>query len=298
MNTALKNMREARKNRDEAGSEMRNSSPDKSETPQERMPNESRAETTGPAPTNETPDDDYSTPRDEKNSERNSDSSETTTAQTSGKGEFDLLVSDRPADISSFDYLNVTFDRARIFAGTEENETSINETEEDQEMNGTENATEEEEMNETESEGFREIEINDSTVDLTRVVGENAQSIANTELDAGTYNKIELYSSTINASVNGSNVDVKIPPGKLMITKPFTISENSTTEFVFDIQVVLRGNQQNNQGYILKPVISESGVAGKDVEMERGPSDSSSDEENSGSQAGGPPENPGNQGRP
>jgi hypothetical protein len=54
-----------------------------------------------------------------------------------------------------------------------------------------------------------------------------------------------------------------------MLTKPFEIKPNSTTSFVFDIQVVLRGNQQNNQGYILKPVISESGVAGEDVEVER-----------------------------
>jgi hypothetical protein len=116
--------------------------------------------------------------------------------------------------------------------------------------------------------GYRVVQLNNSSVDLTTVVGSKAESIADIELEEGTYTKIELYSSNIDAEINGSSVDVKIPPKKLMITKPFEVSANETTQFVFDIQVVMRGNERNNQGYILKPVISESGVAGKDVEVE------------------------------
>lgn len=213
---------------------------------------------------------------------------ETRDRTSTGTGSFTLLVSDRPADISVFDYVNVSFEKARVFPG------SGNDTEDETDGNETENETGEDvndtDMNETEmngsqemrgppedrggpryqsegNEGFYTIPLNGSTVDLTTVVGENATPLTTVDLDAGTYSKVELYTSSIDASVNGSSVDVKVPPGKLMITKPFTVSQNDSTEFVFDIQVTLRGNARNNQGYILKPVISQSGVAGEDVEV-------------------------------
>ncbi len=107
------------------------------------------------------------------------------------------------------------------------------------------------------------------TIDLTEVVGVRSASLLNTTLPAGNYTKIELYASEIGGIVGGNPVDVKIPPGKLMLTKPFTVGPNSTTRFVFDIKVVLRGNPQNNQGYILRPVISQSGIANEDVRMRR-----------------------------
>ena len=162
-----------------------------------------------------------------------------TSINTGDSGQFELLISDQPAAIDDFDYLNVEFSHANIFTDNE-------------------------------SEDVQRVSLeNTSAVDLTQVRNLAAQSLINTSLASGNYSKIELYSERINASVDGENVEVKIPPGKLMITKPFEIRPNATTSFVFDIQVVLRGNEQNNQGYILKPVISESGVAGEDVEVER-----------------------------
>jgi hypothetical protein len=163
-----------------------------------------------------------------------------TSTSTGDSGQFELLISDQPAAIEDFDYLNVEFSHANVFA-------SINGSEEVQRIS---------------------LE-NTSAVDLTQVKNLSAESLINTSLPVGNYSKIELYSERINASADGEDVEVKIPPEKLMITKPFEIRPNSTTSFVFDIQVVLRGNQQNNQGYILKPVISDSGVAGEDVEVER-----------------------------
>ncbi len=157
----------------------------------------------------------------------------------SGQGGFELLISDAPADIGDFESLEVGFSHARVFSGNNDNQ------------------------------GFEEIDLGDDAVDLTQVTGAKAQSLINTSLEPGNYSKIELYASDIGGVVNGEDVAVKIPPGKLMINKNFEIKPNTTTSFVFDIQVVLRGNQQNNQGYILKPVISESGVVGKDVEVER-----------------------------
>ncbi|QKQ98929.1 DUF4382 domain-containing protein [Candidatus Nanohaloarchaea archaeon] len=188
-----------------------------------------------------------------------------TSTTQSNTGQFELLVSDRPADIDKFDYLNVGFSHARIFVSN--------------------NSTVE----------VKQISLeNTSMVDLTQLQNESAESLVNTTLEAGNYSKIELYTETVNASVNGSSVEVKVPPGKLMITKPFTVRPNETTSFVFDIQVVLRGNQQNNQGYILKPVISESGVVGKDIEVDRKSTQA-------GNQAQQPPTNTtpqGNQGPP
>lgn len=209
--------------------------------------------------------------------DRTGDTDSTTQQTSASTGQFYLMVSDRPADISDFDYLNVTFSQARIFQqDTAEDDATTNETTNSTDTNTTVsnstgvNSTNSTETNVTENEtteeneGFTTVDLN-GTADLTQVVGDKAKSIANLNLEEGNYTKISLYAESIQASVNGSEVNVKIPPGKLMINKPFTVSANSTTGFVFDIGVFLRGNQRNNQGYILKPVISESGVAGKDV---------------------------------
>lgn len=51
--------------------------------------------------------------------------------------------------------------------------------------------------------------------------------------------------------------------GKLQIVKPFEVGPGETLTFVFDITVVERGQTGE---YNLLPVISESGVAGKDVQ--------------------------------
>jgi hypothetical protein len=159
------------------------------------------------------------------------------TATTSGaQGDFELLVSDRPSSIDRFDSLQVEFSQARVHS-----------------QDGN----------------YTRIDISNRTADLTELKGAKAESLVNATLESGNYSKIELYASDVGGIVNGSEVEVKIPSEKLQITKPFTVRPNSTTSFVFDIQVVLRGNQQNNQGYILKPVISQSGVAGEDVEVER-----------------------------
>ena len=169
-------------------------------------------------------------------------STQSTTPDTE-KGQFQLYISDQPADIDDFDHLNVTVSQVRVFS---------------QQENSTNNS----------SSSFTEFNITE-TVDLTQLKGDNASAILTEELDAGNYSKLELEASSIDAEVNGSEVEVKLPSGKLQLTKGFTVAPNETTEFVFDIQVALRGNQQNNQGYILRPVISQSGTVGEDVEINR-----------------------------
>lgn len=178
--------------------------------------------------------------------------------QGNGQGDFELLVSDAPADIGNFDSLDVTFSEARVFESTGENE----------------------------SEGsFQEFDLNGTTVDLTTVVGDRAIPISRTSLAEGNYSKVELHVSAVEGVVAGEPVDVKVPSEKLQITKTFEVRANETTKFVFDINVVRKGAG----GYNLLPVIAKSGVVGKDVEVEEvEPGDSSG-----GGGAGGPPEAPG-----
>lgn len=217
-------------------------------------------------------------------------------------GTFRLLVSDQPVAIDDFDSLDVSFEKARVFnsqredtadasvstdtgTGTETANTTVNTTStptptETATATVTESTTEPEdgsaaaesdtdEEAEEESRGFTVIDLDGATVDLTRLVGERASSVFTGELETGRYTKIELYAATVDGIVGGESVDVEIPSGKLMLTKPFTVEAGETLSFVFDINVVRKGND----GYNLLPVISESGVAGEDVAVEEVDSD-------------------------
>lgn len=207
-----------------------------------------------------------------------------TDADSPAIGSFQLLVSDQPAAIEDFDSLNVSFEKARVFHGdkdetdsddgdkTATNETTTNETTDsggtEQPETETPSESEEEDDQEREDEGseeeFREITLEGTTVDLTEVVGDKATGIFDGELPAGTYTKIELHATDVEGMVDGEEVAVKIPSEKLQIVKSFEVVADENTSFVFDINVVKKGPN----GYNLLPVISESGVTGKDVEVE------------------------------
>lgn len=207
----------------------------------------------------------------------------TETAIDGGTGSFRLLISDRPADIGDFDSLDVTFDRARVHrqqsddgteAGTESETTEPTET-----ATATERTTDEADSDDDEDDserGFTVFDLDSPTVDLTQVVGERAIGVLDGKLATGTYSKIELYVSGIEGIVDGETVPVKLPSNKLQIQKSFEVTADEPVEFVFDINVVKKGNG----GYNLLPVISESGVAGQDVDVEEvDPDEESSDEE-------------------
>ncbi|AOW81096.1 hypothetical protein HTSR_1932 [Halodesulfurarchaeum formicicum] len=204
------------------------------------------------------------------------------TGDTNGSetGTFRLLVSDQPADIADFDRLDVTLDSARVFEGeagttteaeptktTSAPETTTEETT-TQEDGTTETTVEAETTTTTGTEtdaderGFFRLDLEGKTVDLTQVVGEDAISVFDGELETGTYNKIELEVAAVEGIVDGEEVPVKVPSEKLQIVKPFEVTADEPVEFVFDINVIKKGPN----GYNLLPVISESGVAGRDVE--------------------------------
>ncbi|QRV16143.1 DUF4382 domain-containing protein [Haloterrigena salifodinae] len=112
--------------------------------------------------------------------------------------------------------------------------------------------------------GFYWLDLEGATVDLTQVVGEKAVSVFEGGLSAGSYEKIELHVADVEGVVDGETVPVKVPSEKLQITHAFEVRKDEPLEFVFDINVVKKGNG----GYNLTPVISESGVAGEDVDVE------------------------------
>lgn len=114
------------------------------------------------------------------------------------------------------------------------------------------------------------------TVDLTQVIDEDAMAVFDGEIAAGDYETVELSVSTVEGIVGGEEVDVKLPSEKLQITNGFEVTPDEPVSFVFDINVVKRG-QKN--GYILKPVISGSGVAGRDVDVNEIDDDDEDDEQ-------------------
>ncbi|WP_179747487.1 DUF4382 domain-containing protein [Natronoarchaeum philippinense] len=206
-------------------------------------------------------------------------------------GAFQLLVTDLPADIGDFDSLEVTLDRARVFKGSEDG--SSDESGDEAGENDSDDATNTSDAeaangSETESGGSEDdggdgadaegnapesgggdraffwLDLEGETVDLTQVVGDKAVSVFEGELETGTYSKVELHAADIEGIVDGEQVDVKLPSGKLQIVHEFEVQSDESVEFVFDIHVVKKGNG----GYNLRPVVSGSGVNGADVDVE------------------------------
>ena len=149
-------------------------------------------------------------------------------------GNFVLMVSDAPADIGDFDSLIVSFSMARVFHAGDDSGS-----------------------------GWEDLDLSDSSVDLTQVVGEMAVEVLNVPLPEGTYSKIEMHVEEVDGVVNGSSVEVFVPSGNLKIVRQFEITEGETTKFVFDINVVRKGQSDE---YNLLPVIGKSGVVGKDID--------------------------------
>jgi hypothetical protein len=158
---------------------------------------------------------------------------------TTRYGNFQLLISDDQSDIADFESLTITISHARVFKLGDNNSEA----------------------------GFRVLDLNRSTPDLTQLTGKKALPILDTSLEIGNYSKIELYVENVDARLErGETAEVQIPNEKLQIVKPFEITEEETTKFVFDMNVVRQGLSNE---YNLLPVISESGVVGKEISEDK-----------------------------
>ncbi|MFB6089844.1 MAG: DUF4382 domain-containing protein [Halobellus sp.] len=205
-------------------------------------------------------------------------STATESTSGSGGGTVTLYISDERNDIDDFEHLNVTITRVGLLpadGGDEANESDdaneteveddVNETETETEMTVTSTATPTGEMEESdEGDGeWIEYEVDNRTVDLTRLQGANATKLSSFQVPNGTYQKVFVYVSDVNATLkDGSSQRVKLPSGKLQLNSEFTVGNGEEVDFVFDITVIKAGQSGK---YILKPVISESGT---DVEID------------------------------
>jgi len=107
-------------------------------------------------------------------------------------------------------------------------------------------------------------------VDLKPLIGEYALEVYSGNITAGSYNKVFIYvtdvTGTLKEEYGGGKADIKLPGDKLHISKPFTISENATTSFVYDITVIEAGKSGK---YILQPQIAQSGAEQKYKEVKQ-----------------------------
>ena len=204
------------------------------------------------------------------------------TDSSGGTGTAAFYVSDEPNVIDDFEHLNVTITKvgfkktgnvtADATNETDGNVTDGNVTETDSDSAGNESTTETP-TNETvendsddsaADEQWIEREVNDTTVDLTELKGANASMIDEFELPAGEYETVFIYvSETEGILTDGTETRVKLPSEKLQLHTTFTIGNNESVDFVYDIAPHKAGKSGK---YILKPVISESGT-GDDVDI-------------------------------
>ncbi len=148
------------------------------------------------------------------------------TTPTGEEVNFRLLISDEANDIGDFASLNVTVSKIGV-----------------QEGGGSGNWT--------------NYEIDPPrTVDLTELTGDNATEIFSGYIVPGEYTKVFIYAENVTGLLDGQTVKVKLPSGKLQISKPFTLGDDLLVNFVFDITVIKAGKSGK---YILKPQIGESG---------------------------------------
>jgi hypothetical protein len=198
------------------------------------------------------------------------DSVETTTAEEPSETSVDMTETETETEDDESDETEETETES------EDDESEDDESEDDESED--DDAEADSEDDESEADGWVTHDVDNETVDLTKLQGANATAISNVSVPAGEYDKVFVYVSDVNATLtNGESVNVKLPSSKLQLTKPFTVSANSSPEFVFDINVHKAGNSGK---YILRPIVSESGT-GDQVEIEK-------------VDKNGKPENPGN----
>jgi hypothetical protein len=109
--------------------------------------------------------------------------------------------------------------------------------------------------------GWIELEPEEEVVDLKLLPGKKAQEIWAGNVTEGRYTKVFIYVSEATGvlSETGEVIDIKLPSGKLQISKPFDVRSGEETTFVYDVTVVSTGQGQAADRYNLKPQIGESG---------------------------------------
>ena len=150
------------------------------------------------------------------------------TVQPNPEGNFVFLVSDEVNAITDFEKLSLSISKVSLHLGGDEAKTI-------------------------------EFEPGVQMVDLTDLQGNRAQEIWRGDIPEGEYIKVFLEVSQVSGILrdSGEEVEIKLPSGKLQISKPFRVESGEVTNFVYDLTVVKAGKSGQ---YILKPQIGQSGT--------------------------------------
>ena len=148
--------------------------------------------------------------------------------QPSPEGNFVFLISDDVNAIGDFQSLNISISKIGLQLGGEASQW---------------------------------IELNPEVkvVDLTLLQGDKAQEIWRGDVPKGQYTKVFIHVSNVSGvlKATGGPVNVKLPSEKLQISRPFEVTGDSVTSFVYDVTVVQAGKSGK---YILKPQVGQSGA--------------------------------------
>ncbi|PSQ15529.1 hypothetical protein BRD00_13770 [Halobacteriales archaeon QS_8_69_26] len=209
-------------------------------------------------------------------------------------GAVNFWISDQPNDIDDFEHLNVTVTKVAFHhVGGNATDREAGASDEGNATDGAEGEGEredgaEDEAGESENGRWIERDVDNRSVDLTRLKGNNATLIGAFDLPEGQYSKVFVYVGGIDATLadGGESANVKLPSDRLHLNEKFEVTSDESPDFVFDIAVHEAGNSGK---YILKPVVSESGTGVPIEDADRGrPDDPGNGNGN------GPPDDAGN----
>ncbi|MFA5763895.1 MAG: DUF4382 domain-containing protein [archaeon] len=148
------------------------------------------------------------------------------TAQSStgnGDGNFVVTLTDAAANMGSVSQINVTVDSVRVHSETQ---------------------------------GWITLSSNQQTYDLLQLKAEGSQVvIAQTSVDSGNYNQIELNISNVMVVDDKGTHSAKLPSGSIRINTSASVDANATTAAKFDIIADESLHTTGNGEYILAPVV-------------------------------------------
>jgi hypothetical protein len=151
--------------------------------------------------------------------------------QPSLEGNFVFLISDDVNAIDDFQSLNVSISKSGFQSGDEAGQ-------------------------------WLEFDPEVKVVDLTLLQGDKAQEIWRGEVPEGQYTKVFIQVSNVSGVLKATDgpMSVKLPSGKLQISRPFEVTGGAVTDFVYDVTVVKAGESGK---YVIKPQVGQSGAGQK-----------------------------------
>ncbi|HHE41974.1 MAG TPA: DUF4382 domain-containing protein [Dehalococcoidia bacterium] len=158
-------------------------------------------------------------------------SADTVPATPQAEGNFVLLLSDAPNDISDFESLIISISTVHLKP----------------EGGGP----------------WVELTPQVQSVDLTRLQGDLAVEIWRGDVPEGDYAGVHVHVSSAEGrlAATGAAVEVSLPSGRLQVDSTFTVRcSGAATHFVFDITVHRNSTVQKAARYIISPQASESGA--------------------------------------